>query len=160
MHKGSIEIMAEFRNTLPDSGRVLDVGSLDCNGSYKPLFAGWDYMGLDIVEGKNVDYVSADPYCWDDLEDESVDVVISGQTLEHVEKPEMVFGEIYRVLKRGGRCCIVAPSDGPKHNEPWYGNISERNMRSLAKESGLKVSRLYIAEGSPFKDCVLIAEKI
>lgn len=159
MHKGSIEIMAEFRNTLPESGRVLDVGSLDCNGSYKPLFAGWEYIGLDIVPGKNVDHVSPEPYHWEGLDDESFDVVISGQTLEHVEKPELLFGEIRRVLKRGGKCCIVAPSEGPAHNDPWYQNISKDYMRRLAKGASLKFFKLYISESLPFRDCVLIAEK-
>ena len=44
--------------------QVLDVGSLDVNGTYRPLIEGrgWSYCGLDIRRGPNVDVVAADPY--------------------------------------------------------------------------------------------------
>ena len=44
----------------PGGGSVLDVGSYDVNGTYRPLFpAGWDYLGVDIEKGPNVDLVVA-----------------------------------------------------------------------------------------------------
>lgn len=37
---------------------MLDIGSLDINGSNKDLFKNCEYMGVDIGPGKNVDVVS------------------------------------------------------------------------------------------------------
>jgi len=36
------------------TGRILDVGSRDINGTVRPLFTG-EYIGLDMQEGENVD---------------------------------------------------------------------------------------------------------
>ena len=158
MHPSSHEWMSNFRLLLGNAGNVLDVGSRDTNGSYRDLFSGWDYTGLDPVPGKNVDYVPEEPYVWD-FEDSTFDVVISGQTLEHIEFPAVTFMEIYRVLKDGGKCCIIAPSKGPPHNEPWFQNIDDKMMRKLAVDAGLKVEKIIVGDNDPFYDCVLVAEK-
>lgn len=159
MHQSSYEHMRTFRNSLGESGKILDVGSQDLNGSYKELFKDWEYVGLDIISGKNVDLITSNPYSWEELEDESFDVIISGQTLEHVEFPDKVFAEIYRVLRPAALCCIIAPSSGPRHGEPWYRNFSQEDMKSLAEDVGLKIKDLFTGPDPEFHDCVLIAEK-
>ena len=67
--------------------KVLDVGSYDVNGSYKPLFAEKKYLytGLDMEDGSNVDLVLENAYDWDAIATDSFDVVISGQAIEHIE---------------------------------------------------------------------------
>src|SRR5438876_9595793 len=64
---------------------IIDLGSQDINGSYRPLFAlpPWQYLGVDLTSGKNVDVVLADPYDWRELSPESADVFVTGQTVEH-----------------------------------------------------------------------------
>jgi hypothetical protein len=37
--------------------KVLEVGSLDINGSVRPLFTDCDYMGIDLGDGPGVDQV-------------------------------------------------------------------------------------------------------
>ena len=37
--------------------KVLDIGSLDINGSNRYLFEDCDYLGIDVGEGRNVDLV-------------------------------------------------------------------------------------------------------
>lgn len=159
MHPSSMEHMSAFRATLPASGRVLDVGSMDVNGSYRSLFDGWEYFGLDAAPGRGVDYAPADPYAWTDLESASFDVVISGQALEHVEFPERTMAEIARVLRPGGLACIIAPSAGGRHHAPWYRNVSADYMRELANGAGLEVVSLGIGDNEPWRDCVLIARR-
>jgi ubiquinone/menaquinone biosynthesis C-methylase UbiE len=162
MHKSSVEAMREFRKTFSQEGTVLDVGSQDVNGTYRAIFEGWKYIGLDIVKGKNVDYVPSRPYRWEGLADESFDAVISGQALEHIEYPDKTFKEISRVLKKGGQCCIIAPSAGPAHfnaSIKWFKNISLKDMEQLAKDAGLNIKSLSINSNPKWHDCVLIAEK-
>jgi hypothetical protein len=64
---------------------ILDLGSQDLRGSYRPIFdcPPWRYVGVDIVPSKNVDLVIRDPYNWREVESNSTDVLISGQTFEH-----------------------------------------------------------------------------
>ena len=89
MHATSMSEMARLlgRWPAPDAD-VLDVGSLDVNGSYRALIEGrgWRYTGLDIAPGANVDVVADDPYCYP-FADGAFDVVISGSTMEHVKHP-------------------------------------------------------------------------
>ena len=64
MHQSSYEKMRDFKNRYLKNLkkkplRILDLGSQDVNGTYKPLFAesAWTYQGLDMEPGKNVDIV-------------------------------------------------------------------------------------------------------
>jgi ubiquinone/menaquinone biosynthesis C-methylase UbiE len=101
--------------------KVLDVGSYDAGlGTYRPLLECYDtitYHGLDISEGAGVDIVSEDPYNWP-LQDNSYDLVISGQCLEHVEAPWLWIKEVYRVCKPGGLVFIIAPWTCGEHRYP------------------------------------------
>lgn len=102
---------------------VLDVGAriAEINQStYKPIVQaiGWDYKGLDIEDGINVDIVCKSPYKFP-LESDSVDIVISGQVFEHVEFPWETIKEIYRVLRPDGIAVIIAPSSGKEHRYPF-----------------------------------------
>ena len=120
MHTESFQLMEKFvlilKQRLP-KGRVLDVGSLDVNGTYKQLFLDYEYIGLDLCVGNNVDLVSKGPYDFG-LESESFDVVISGNTLEHVEMPWLWVLEIDRVLKSGGYVCCITPYKQNYHPYP------------------------------------------
>jgi SAM-dependent methyltransferase len=125
MHQSSLDKMQQFverhlaaREAEPL--RVLDVGSMDVNGSYKPFFAAaqWRYQGVDLAAGNNVDVVLSNPYAWRELPGQSQDVVISGQAFEHIEFFWQTFLEIEHVLKPGGIACIIAPSRGYEHRYP------------------------------------------
>lgn len=125
MHQSSMDKMTAFRDrylTAKQSQplRILDLGSQDVNGSYRPLFSKWpwEYTGLDMVAGNNVDMVLHTPYIWREISGESADVVISGQALEHIEYFWITILEVARVLKPGGMCCILVPSSGPEHRYP------------------------------------------
>ena len=59
---------------------VVDIGSYDVNGSYRPLFAqpGWRYTGVDLEAGPGVDVVLSSPYRLP-FATGSVDLVVSGR---------------------------------------------------------------------------------
>lgn len=125
MHQSSIDKMINFRNNhlhakTNEKLQILDLGSQDVNGSYRPIFMqpGWKYTGLDMEAGNNVDVVLKTPYVWTEIPSESADVVISGQAFEHIQYIWITILEIARVLKPGGICCILAPSSGPEHRYP------------------------------------------
>ena len=148
MHQSSYNIITRFRElvekTFPQEKiKILDIGSYGVNGTYKEIFSESEkylYTGLDVNPGPNVDYVPSDPYIWPELQDESFDVIISGQAFEHIEYPWLIVEEMNRVLKKNGLICIVAPSRGPEHKYPvdcW--RYYPDGFRSLAKWVHLEV---------------------
>lgn len=125
MHESSMLRMKWFLShygaSLPGRGaRVLDVGSFDLNGSYRPLFgaARFDYTGLDMAPGPNVDIVPRNPYDWQELGTDSMDVVVSGQAFEHIEFFWVTMSEMARVLKKDGLLCLIAPNGFGEHRHP------------------------------------------
>lgn len=125
MHKSSILRMEWFVDhyaskiqTTPV--KVLDVGSFDVNGSYKPLFVhgNYQYTGLDMVEGPNVDVVLKNPYNWETIPTGGYDIVISGQAFEHIEFFWITISEMARVLRKNGLLCIIAPNGFKEHRYP------------------------------------------
>lgn len=123
--------------------KVLDIGSYNVNGCYRDLFKDnvrVEYVGLDMAEGPNVDYVPQNPYVWQELEDESFDYVISGNAFEHIEYPWLTMCEIYKKLKNGGFACILAPCTIDEHRYPTdcYRYYSD-GFRALAKWAGFQI---------------------
>ena len=142
MHDSSYAVMRDMLALyLPHDRplRVLDVGSMDVNGSFRALMpANCTYVGCDITPGKNVDIVQESAYHIQDTPDD-YDVVISGQCLEHVEMPWLLVQEMARVLKPGGVCILVAPWSYEIHRFPidcW--RILPDGMRVLLHMAGLK----------------------
>jgi SAM-dependent methyltransferase len=121
--------------------RIADLGSQDVNGSYRPLFErpGWQYVGIDLAAGNNVDIVLASAYRLP-LATGSFDVVVSGQVFEHVEYFWLTWMEMARLLKPGGLILLIAPSRGPEHRYPvdcW--RFYPDGYIALAKYAGLEV---------------------
>lgn len=99
---------------------VLDVGSLNVNGTYRDFFpdAKFNYTGLDMVPGANVDLVPDSPYLWKELQTDCFEIVISGQVLEHAEFFWITFGEMVRVASLGGLICLIVPNGFAEHRYP------------------------------------------
>ena len=140
MHPSSMKNMEAFRDEylMRVKSKVLDVGSQDINGSYRELFENYEYVGFDKTEGENVDITD-----WAQIEDNSFDVVVSGQAFEHIEDDLKVMQEIARVLKPYSYCCIIAPSIGPKHCLPDYRRYQPDDLKILAWKVGLVVVLLF-----------------
>jgi SAM-dependent methyltransferase len=122
MHQSSYDHMADLTRRYLEAQRplrILDIGSYDVNGSYKPLFShpGWVYQGVDLSAGPNVDVVLQSAYRFP-LPDNYADLIISGQAFEHVEYFWLTWLEMERVLKPGGMIFLIAPSRGPEHRYP------------------------------------------
>lgn len=127
MHATSYEKIRCFRDVYLEASPasaviVLDVGShsYDEQGSYRSLFPlpRYQFVGLDLVPGPNVDVVPHDPYSWEELATDSIDAVVSGQTFEHNPFFWVTMAEVARVLRPGGVVAVVAPSAGDVHRFP------------------------------------------
>ena len=164
--------MLWFKNNFLDKNnylKILDVGSLDTsedNYNYKSIFNEdrWSYEGLDFRKGDNVDIVVDDIYNIQEVNNESYDVVISGQLFEHLGFFWLTMGEIDRILKPGGICCIIAPSGGPKHgieDTDCY-RFYEDGMRALANYVDFEIIHASVNNddnAKPWSDACLVAKK-
>ena len=95
--------------------RVLDVGSRDVNGNNRYLFEDCRYIGIDISEGPNVDFV-----CPAMLMTGTYDVIISTSALEHDPLWKETLLACVKMLVPGGPLLITAAGPGwPEHGTTW-----------------------------------------
>ena len=137
---------------------IADVGSFDCNGTYRELFdcEGWTYTGFDMRAGTNVDVIHEfgtglpEQYCG------AFDVVISGQCMEHVAAPWRWIVDVAALLKPGGLLWLAVPNTEVFHEHPidcW--RVYPDGMRAIFREAGLTEISCY-AQGP---DTIGIARK-
>lgn len=170
MHETSFAKMGAFvtryLSNVPDSPlRILDIGARSVLGHqpYRNLFdrPSWEFCGLDIEAGHNVDLLVSNPYEWAEVENESFDVAISGQALEHVEFPWKTVREVFRILRPGGLFCLIVPSSGEEHRYPvdcW--RFYADSIRALANDSGLRVVEVFTDVGlGNWQDTFAILQK-
>ena len=135
---------------------VLDIGGADVNGSFRQVFNDpkFHYLTCDLADAPGVSIVLEDPYRLP-LDDASVDLVLSGQMLEHCEFFWLAFAEMVRVVKPSGYVFLIAPSAGPIHRHPvdcyrFYPDA----FRALAKYANCKLVDLWQDERPPWNDLV------
>jgi len=165
MHKKSYEIIKDFTRKHLHKDRplkILDVGSFDVNGTYRPIFDNpeWEYTGLDMVTGPNVDVVAKSLYDFG-LPEGEYDVVISGNTIEHIEAIWLWVKGLAFVLKRGGWLCITSPTKIHIHRYPidcW--RVMPDGMKYLIGQcAGLDVLSCGIDKKARTQDVFCIARK-
>lgn len=133
---------------VPTGASVLDVGAGTC--PYRSLFRHCNYKTHDFKKytgeklgGTNqygeIDYVSeitAIP-----VENQTFDVILCTEVLEHVPEPGLAIQEMARILKPGGRLILSAPLGSGLHQLPfhYYGGFSPEWYRYHAKKLGLSV---------------------
>jgi SAM-dependent methyltransferase len=95
---------------------TLELGSLNVNGSVRPLFTG-PYIGIDMQAGQGVDRVMSASAL--DYTDASFDVVVSTEMLEHDPAPWLTLAQAGRVLRTGGHLLLTMRGNGfAEHAHP------------------------------------------
>jgi hypothetical protein len=138
-----------IKESLPDyftEKSVLEIGSLDINGSAREKFTNCQYLGIDIGNGKGVDLVSTG----EDFSGKanSFDVVLSCECFEHNPEYEKTWINMVRVLKRNGLLMMTCATFGRKQHgtsmadmnaspltvmqgQQYYKNLSEDDFNFL-----------------------------
>lgn len=106
--------------------RVIEVGSYDVNGSWAARLKGYDpelYIGVDIEDGENVDIVVPVSQLTYMFGENSFDVVISTEMIEHVEDWRSAVDQLKSVCRVGGILCLTSRGIGMVHHgypDDWW----------------------------------------
>jgi ubiquinone/menaquinone biosynthesis C-methylase UbiE len=129
---------------LPRGARVLDVGA--GSAPYRALFSHCEYKTQDFVglksdQLRNGGYGQIDIICDAKeipVENESFDVVLCTEVLEHHPEPIALIFEFARILRNGGVALLTAPLGSGIHQEPYhfYGGYTPYWYRHFLSEAG------------------------
>jgi len=150
MHLAQIEWVQKVKGAFPDffqDKRVLDVGSLNVNGTTKEHFSQCSYYGIDLGVGDNVDFVSR---CHEfnpkkfGLDFDQFDTIISTECFEHDEYYAESLRNICRLLRPGGLFIFTCASTGREEHvtaasnsasspftHSYYKNLTEADIRGF-----------------------------
>ena len=141
MHLNSRRLFAKHARPYFQSGmRVLEIGPDRHPSTYQVIVADdsvvWHTLG--ITASPNYTYVAPGEYEFP-VEENSYDLVLSGQVIEHVRMPWRWMQEIARVTRPGGHVVTVNPMNWGFHRSPvdcW--RIFPDGMSALYEDAGLE----------------------
>lgn len=157
MHEAQTNYLIKVKETFPDNFKncnVLEVGSLDINGTIRILFDNCKYTGLDVGPGPCVDVVcSGHEY---DAPDNSFDTVVSSECFEHNPYWLETFKNMHRMCKQGGLVVFTCATDGrPEHGtnrtQAWASRLTVdigwgdyyRNLNANDFETAFKLNEMF-----------------
>lgn len=134
------KIAAKFPNFFIDK-KILEVGSLDINGSVRTFFTNCNYLGIDLGTGKGVDLVCSGHEL--DHPDQTYDCSITTECFEHNPFWVETFRNMIRMTKSGGLIVMTCATEGrPEHGTArttpqdaplvkwdYYKNLTENDFR-------------------------------
>lgn len=103
----------QFQSNFINS-KILEIGSLDINGSIRQFFESCDYTGIDLGEGKGVDIVCEGQHY--DAPADYYDTVVSCECFEHNPYWIETFNNMIRVCKPGGLIIMTCATTGRKEH--------------------------------------------
>jgi SAM-dependent methyltransferase len=132
--------LEELAKELPLTGRVLDYGCADA--PYRRFFAPEvDYVTADLPGNPDA-LLEIQPDGTLPCPDDSFDVVLSTQVLEHVRDPEVYLSECFRVLRPGGRMLLSTHGMMVYHPDPVdYWRWTCAGLQQAVLDAGFEVVR-------------------
>ncbi|MEI6058824.1 MAG: methyltransferase domain-containing protein [archaeon] len=136
-NRRTIELFVEeSAKKVKQGSKVLDAGAGPC--PYNHFFKHCNYEATDFFDP----YKILDFTCTIEKiprKDNSYDTILSTEVLEHVEDPQKVIGEFYRVLKKKGKLFLTAPQGWKIHQEPYnYFYFTRYGLELMLKKAGFK----------------------
>ncbi|HEY5109803.1 MAG TPA: methyltransferase domain-containing protein [Acidimicrobiales bacterium] len=123
------DLVKEHLARLPADALVVNVGCAlvrrfeeDCPARY---------LATDLRVLDNVDFSSDATQL--PLADDSVDMLITLEMLEHVPDPPAVVRELARVLKPGGTVLLSVPSAVPRHDNHDYWRFTAQGLQQMCE---------------------------
>jgi len=116
-HDAQAEYFNRVKAKYPDNFRwknVIEIGSLDINGSVRHMFEYCNFVGFDLGPGPGVDYsIQGQEVAYPD---DSFDTAISAECFEHNPYWKECFLNMVRMTKPGGLVTFTCAGEGrPEH---------------------------------------------
>lgn len=130
---------------------VIDIGA--GSAPYRNLFQHCEYKTQDLAKLKDDQLRGYKGYTQIDIVsditnipvgDESFDVILCTEVLEHVPHPVLAIKEFSRILKKGGILLLTAPLGSGLHQEPYhfYGGFTPYWYEKFLTENGFQISNI------------------
>lgn len=124
--------------------RVIEVGSYNINESLRDYIENGkpsEYIGVDILEGPGVDIVCKAENIVETFGQNSFDIVVSTELLEHVEDWRTVISNLKNICKIGGTILISTRSLGfPHHSYPYdFWRYEIIDMKNIFSDCGIMI---------------------
>ena len=165
-HAEQLEYVKSLKKIYPsffNEKKVLEVGSLDINGSIRQFFDNCDYLGIDIGKGPGVDVVSEGQKY--DAPNDTFDVSCSAECFEHNPYWLETFLNMIRVTKPNGMVFFTCATDGrPEHGTTrtdlysspltvekgweYYMNLNEKHFTNFIDFDKLFVTYSFAVNGA------------
>ena len=128
------QIIKRIKKQIGQQKIVLEIGSLNINGSIKDIFNDAEsYIGIDKEKGNNVDIVMNAHQL--KFKNNKFDCVLALGIFEHDDKWWESLKEIRRVLKKNGWFILQVPSIHVHiHNQPDYWRFTPDGVKSIMKK--------------------------
>lgn len=107
-----------------------------------------DYANTNFSVSNRVEFLPGYlPECLASLQDSSFDVIISFETLEHVENPQELLKEFSRILTPGGRLIVSVPNDWSDESgedpNPYHFHVNDIQTFQAQLNSYFEIEHLY-----------------
>ena len=122
------------------SGTVLEIGSGEGYGIRELVDKCDKYIAIDkyatkitsqIKESKKITFIECEVPPLKDIDDNSIDFVVSFQVIEHIHEDKYFLSEIKRVLKKNGKLILTTPNKKMSlSRNPWH--IREYTVAEMA----------------------------
>lgn len=147
------------REFIKSPGKVLEIGSLDINGGVRDFFMdAEEYIGIDMVKGKGVDKVVEAHDILKFWPEESFDIVLCLEMLEHDITFWHTVDNMSKILKKKGVLIVSTPTFGfPLHRYPKdYFRFGEDAYKEIIFKNFkiLKLEEVRDTENSPGICCI------
>ena len=141
-HQSQLDFVASVKAKFPEyfaNKKVLEIGSLDINGSVRQFFTDCTYIGVDLGEGAGVDIIAHGENLV--FPANTFDVAISCECFEHNPEWVATFNNMVRMCK-GLMIMTCATTGRPEHGTSrtsradapfcgdYYMNLTENDIKT------------------------------
>jgi len=142
MHENSRLLFKKYAaQYFKDDMKVLEIGPDGFPSTYNLMLGelALEWHTLDRYDSPKLTYSSSADYKFP-ISDETYDITLSGQMIEHVRKPWLWMPELARVTKKDGLVITINPVSWTYHEAPvdcW--RVYPEGMRALYEEASIEV---------------------
>jgi SAM-dependent methyltransferase len=132
-HAEQVDFVQNLKSLYPsffENSKVIEIGSLDINGTIRRFFSDCQYVGVDVGEGPCVDLVCSGHEV--DHADNTYDTSCSCNCFEHNPHWVETFRNMWRMTRVGGLVFVAVPTTGTREHGT-HESIPEDSPLTLQK---------------------------